>query len=100
MLPHKNSRKNTWKQGDELNCFHDAHTDDGSSLEESGSCKGYFKEKSELCKKYMEKGECPYGYKCKFAHGSHELRQNNSQNCKYKTKECLTFFQSSHCRYG
>ena len=29
------------------------------------------KEKSQLCKKYLEFGFCPYEKKCKFAHGSH-----------------------------
>jgi len=29
------------------------------------------KEKSQLCKKYLENGFCPYEKKCKFAHGSH-----------------------------
>ena len=60
----------------------------------------WIKEKSELCKKFLEKGSCPYGEKCKFAHGSHELRQNHGQNAKYKTKECLTFFNGCHCKYG
>lgn len=27
------------------------------------------KYKTELCKKYEEKGLCPYGLKCRFAHG-------------------------------
>ena len=32
--------------------------------------------KVELCKNYMERGHCPYGGRCKFAHGVSELRQN------------------------
>ena len=31
----------------------------------------HLKEKSELCRKFMEFGYCPYQKKCKFAHGSH-----------------------------
>lgn len=30
--------------------------------------------KTELCKKFQETGDCPYGTKCQFAHGNHELR--------------------------
>ena len=30
--------------------------------------------KTELCRKFMENGSCPYGKKCQFAHGYHELR--------------------------
>lgn len=44
------------------------------------------KEKSELCRKFMEFGYCPYQKKCKFAHGCHELKKNNTTNSKYKTK--------------
>ena len=58
------------------------------------------KEKLELCKKFTEFGYCPYEGKCKFAHGYHELRKDNTTNCKYKTKECVTYFQDSLCHYG
>lgn len=44
------------------------------------------KEKLELCKKFINYGFCPYKNKCKFAHGSHELRKDNRQNSLYKTK--------------
>ena len=43
---------------------------------------------------------CPYGQKCKFAHGQHELRKDKQQNCKYKTKECCGFVVDGHCSYG
>lgn len=78
----------------------DASTDESCSSDSCSYEKIEFKEKSELCKKYIEKGSCPYGMKCKFAHGRHELRQNNNQNCKYKTKECSTFFTNQYCKYG
>ena len=58
------------------------------------------KEKSQLCKKYLEFGFCPYEKKCKFAHGSHELRKNQMPNSKYKTKECGIFLTEGHCMYG
>jgi CCCH zinc finger protein C3H-4 len=48
----------------------------------------------------MENGYCPYRHKCKFAHGSHELRKNNCKNSLYKTKECVVFFRDGHCGYG
>ena len=31
------------------------------------------KYKTELCKKFQSTGHCPYGYKCRFAHGKQEL---------------------------
>ena len=58
------------------------------------------KEKSQLCKKFMEFGYCPYGKRCKFAHGSHELRKNQQPNSKYKTKVCGVFLHEGHCMYG
>lgn len=58
------------------------------------------KEKLELCKKFTELGHCPYRNRCKFAHGSHELRKNNQQNSLYKTKECAVFFREGCCHYG
>ena len=48
-------------------------------------------EKLELCRKFTELGHCPYGRKCKFAHGFQELRKDNSANFRYKTKECFTY---------
>lgn len=34
------------------------------------------KAKSSLCRNFSEKGYCPYGYKCQFAHGIEELKCN------------------------
>ena len=31
------------------------------------------KYKTELCKKFQNTGHCPYGFKCRFAHGKDEL---------------------------
>lgn len=58
------------------------------------------KEKSQLCKKFMENGYCPYEKRCKFAHGLSELRKNNEHNSKYKTKECGSFKNNLFCVYG
>ena len=75
------------------------------STEESKSPSKYykkkpFKEKSELCWKFMEYGVCPYKLKCKFAHGSHELTRNQGANLKYKTKECISYFRDASCHFG
>lgn len=59
-----------------------------------------YKEKSQLCKKFVEHGYCPYEKRCKFAHGLHELRKNHQANCKYKTKTCGGFLQDGFCPYG
>lgn len=58
------------------------------------------KEKSQLCKKFMQNGCCPYQKKCKFAHGSHELRKNHNLNSKYKTKQCGIFLSEGCCLFG
>jgi hypothetical protein len=48
----------------------------------------------------MEQGFCPYQKKCKFAHGSQELRKDQQFNSKYKTKECGVFLEGGCCMYG
>jgi hypothetical protein len=58
------------------------------------------KEKSQLCKKFVENGYCPYEKRCKFAHGLHELKKNQQANSKYKTKTCGGFLQDGFCPYG
>ena len=61
---------------------------------------GCSKAKSSLCKNFMEKGFCPYGSKCQFAHGPQELRINMEHNRSYKTKGCHTFAKKGYCCYG
>ena len=41
------------------------------------------KYKTELCKKFQNTGHCPYGFKCRFAHGNEELIVKN-QGVNYK----------------
>jgi len=49
------------------------------------------KAKSSLCRNFMEKGLCPYGSKCQFAHGTEELKCNTDQQMAYKTRQCHSF---------
>ena len=57
------------------------------------------KYKTELCKKFQSTGQCPYGYKCRFAHGKEEL-VSKSQGMNYKKKPCKTFNDKGYCPYG
>jgi hypothetical protein len=58
------------------------------------------KAKSSLCKNFTEKGSCPYGRRCQFAHGPTELRINMHHNHSYKTKPCHAYLQRGYCCYG
>jgi len=69
--------------------------------------------KTSLCKQFEMNGTCNYGEKCKYAHGSSDLRQptgggykrggfgaNNFHNKNYKTSLCHQWQQQATCRYG
>lgn len=57
--------------------------------------------KTELCKNYSETGQCPYGKKCKFAHGRCELNEKKVLNKgRYKSKKCTSFHNQMTCCYG
>ena len=58
------------------------------------------KAKSSLCRNFMEKGSCPYGNKCQFAHGPSELKCNNDNQMSYKTRPCHAFARKGYCSYG
>ncbi len=58
------------------------------------------KAKSSLCKNFAERGACPYGSRCQFAHGPTELRINTQHNRSYKTKPCHAYLQRGYCCYG
>jgi hypothetical protein len=55
--------------------------------------------KTELCRSWKENNKCPYGEKCQFAHGEHELRLI-MRHPKYKTEPCKTYYEKGSCRYG
>lgn len=57
------------------------------------------KYKTELCKKFQSTGKCPYGHKCRFAHGKEELL-SKTQGANYKKKPCKTFYEKGYCPYG
>lgn len=86
--------------------------------------------KSKLCEKWMStNGNCPYGWRCKFAHGTMQLRKAScinmikhgkceNTNCEFnhdveveqpqkpknndlwKTKLCFNYMKSGKCTYG
>ncbi|KAK9802695.1 hypothetical protein WJX73_007421 [Symbiochloris irregularis] len=55
--------------------------------------------KTELCRTWQSSGNCRYGGKCQFAHGSAELREVD-RHPKYKTELCRTFVVTGSCPYG
>lgn len=59
----------------------------------------YSRYKTELCRQFIENGECKYGDKCQFAHGIPDLKDVN-RHPKYKTDYCKTFHSKGFCPYG
>jgi len=55
--------------------------------------------KTELCKNFVETGQCRYGTKCQFAHGDEELR-GVTRHPKYKTEICKQYHTGGTCAYG
>nr|CAD1834206.1 unnamed protein product [Ananas comosus var. bracteatus] len=55
--------------------------------------------KTELCNKWEESGECPYGEHCQFAHGIGELRPV-IRHPRYKTEVCRMVLAGDACPYG
>ncbi|XP_022884369.1 putative lipid phosphate phosphatase 3, chloroplastic isoform X3 [Olea europaea var. sylvestris] len=55
--------------------------------------------KTELCNKWQESGECPYGDNCQFAHGIKELRPV-IRHPRYKTEVCRMVLAGDICPYG
>jgi len=55
--------------------------------------------KTEMCRNWVETGQCPYANRCQFAHGEQELR-DVLRHPKYKTEICRTFHTTGTCSYG
>jgi len=59
------------------------------------------KYKTEVCRNWSESGQCPYGKKCKFAHGKKELHEKIIfSKSGYKSKKCISFNNKLLCMYG
>lgn len=59
------------------------------------------KYKTEMCKNWEKSSYCPYGVKCRFAHGKEELMaKENESDPNYKSKDCLSFFKYGSCNFG
>ena len=56
--------------------------------------------KTELCRQWIDKGECSYGTQCAFAHGEHELQKKKHVASMYKTRPCTQFHDQLFCPYG
>lgn len=57
------------------------------------------KHKTELCKNFSELGRCPYGNRCRFAHGTHELITTRPKK-SFRKKRCNGFWKNGLCSYG
>ncbi|KAI8053115.1 uncharacterized protein B0P05DRAFT_440333, partial [Gilbertella persicaria] len=55
--------------------------------------------KTEHCRNWDEKGFCRYGKRCRYAHGTEELRPILRSN-QYKTKICRAYHENGTCSYG
>ena len=56
--------------------------------------------KTELCSTFSEAGFCPYGNKCRFAHGRDELFERPVNHPNYRRNECNAFHSTGYCNYG
>lgn len=58
------------------------------------------KQKTELCKNWEMNGNCKWGNKCSYAHGSHEIVKKTHLPKNFMTKACETFHKDQYCAYG
>ena len=88
------------KSCDIISCASTESDSCGEASEEEISQKtNPLKHKTELCKNFSEKGACPYGKKCRFAHGAHELIHMQVSRC-FRKKTCNSFWKNGFCPYG
>lgn len=55
--------------------------------------------KTELCVSFIKMGLCPYGTKCQFAHGEHDLKKVE-RPANWRSKPCVNWAKFGSCRYG
>lgn len=71
------------------------------------------KYKTQMCKHFVEDGDCPLKQYCQFAHGPDELRQPNDPlpknfgktalgavHSNYKTEPCKNWMTTGECKFG
>ena len=58
--------------------------------------------KTSMCKNILEKGQCPHGDYCLFAHKSSELRKKSLEidEENFKTRMCKNVIEKGHCTHG
>lgn len=56
--------------------------------------------KTEICKYWEEKGSCPYGKRCAFAHGTQDKRYKGNMKERRLAIKCVNFHQNGYCAYG
>ena len=94
------------------NCVY-AHTEDEiRSIDNGGGTANYPAAamrpgyKTSLCKNFSEGGECSFGPKCTFAHGSMDLRSNpinaaqQTDHPMFKTSMCRSIMNMGTCTHG
>lgn len=43
---------------------------------------------------------CPFGDRCNFAHGEHELKSRDFTHPNYKTVKCRNYYINGYCCFG
>jgi len=55
--------------------------------------------KTEVCRTWTVLGHCPYGERCRFAHGMRELRKRPARHRNFKRVNCKNFSEG-YCQYN